>query len=452
MNLGERFADFASSLVWEDIPDSVRTMACELLADWLANAGAGSRSELPKCLASIDGNANAQVFSVLAGSLQKTDPLNAAMVNGAASHTLEFDDTHRAGLFHPGSPVISAAWSAAGITQTSGRGLLLGIIAGYEVSIRLARAINPGHYTVWHTTGTVGTLGAAVAAARCLKLTSQQTAWALGLAGTQAAGLWEVLPASPEAKALHPAKAAHGGLLAAMLANDNIGGPSTILEGSRGIFTAMARQAVDVEHLGDDLGKTWRILETTFKAYPVCGHTMTALEAAIKLQTKVTIEDIIRIEVRVVPVAIQVAGNRCPRTEYQAKFSLPFCVIQGMRFGRVTQAQFTADQIDHPDVKELLPKITLVADEKMGTKDGCRGARVTVTHTSGRILTEQSLIRKGDPERPLTTQEKKEKFYQLLSEVWGRDTTATVYELLQELPETESVHKWWSSLPLPAAG
>jgi 2-methylcitrate dehydratase PrpD len=449
MSLGKVFSDFACRLVWDDIPGPVRTMATELLADWLANAAAGSGSELSKSLASFGVQCGEKNFSLLAGSLQLADPLTVSMVNGAASHALEFDDSHREGLYHPGGPVISAAWAAAGIAPASGRELLTAIIAGYEISIRLAQAINPAHYTIWHTTGTIGTLGAAVAAARCLELSPQQTAWALGLAGTQAAGLWEVLPESPEAKALHPAKAAHGGLLSAMLAQRNIAGPSSIFEGSRGLFAAMARQTVDVDLLGADLGENWRILETTFKAYPVCGHTMTALEAAIKLHGKFSLREVSAIEVRVVPVSIQIAGNRLPESVYQAKFSLPFCVIQGLRVGRVTQAEFHPDELEHPEVRILLQKVKLVADEEMGTGDGRRAARVTVKLLGGRSHTEESLIRKGDPERPLSAVEKKEKFYQLLTEVWGRDTTASVYGLLQELPKVESIRKWWISLPQP---
>lgn len=450
MSLGKRLSDFASTLVWEDIPEPVRAMACELLADWLANAAAGSKAALPRSLASFAAPPPEQSFSLLAGSFKRTAPLTAAMVNGAASHALEFDDSHRAGLYHPGSPVISAAWAAAGIAPASGRALLCGIIAGYEISIRLAQVINPGHYTIWHTTGTVGTLGAAVAAARCLALSSQQTAWALGLAGTQAAGLWEVLPESPEAKALHPAKAAHGGVLAAMLAKRNIAGPTTILEGSRGIFAAMARQPVDVNRIGTDFGNNWRILETTLKAYPVCGHTMTALEAAIKLHGKFNLPEVAEIEVRAVPVSIQVAGNNSPQTEYQAKFSLPFCLIQGLRFGCVTQAQFSPKELEHPDVRTLLGKVRLVADEQMGTEDGRRAARVTVTLQGGRIYTEESLIRRGDPERPLSSREKKEKFYQLVTQVWGGTTSRLVFEQLQKLPDAESIHTWWHALPQPS--
>lgn len=449
MNLSHQIAAFSNELNWEDIPLAVQQMAKDLLADWLANAAGGAGTNLAKSLLSVSNSAPQKTDSVLAGSFEKVDPLTAAWVNGAASHGLEFDDSHRAGLYHPGSPVISAAWAAAAIRPASGSKLLSAIIAGYEVSLRVAKAINPSHYGVWHTTGTVGTLGAAVAAAHCLDLSVEQTAWALGLSGTQASGLWEVLPESPEAKALHPAKAAHSGLLAAMLAQHNIAGPTTILEGPRGVFAAMARQAVDQESCVADLGQTWRILEITFKAYPVCGHTMTALEAAIVLHGQFDLSDIKKIEVQATPIAIQIAGNSKPETEYQAKFSLPYCVVQGLLAGCVTQEQFTPAELAGGGVKELLQKVVLVPNQKMGSVDGRRGAKVIVHLKDGKQFSEESKIRKGDPERPLSRSEKKEKFLNLTMEVWGGSTASKVHDLLDGLPEAESIQKWWLSLPRP---
>ena len=187
MTLAEQYARFTHGLTWQDLPEEVRGLARELFADWLANAVAGYRSPLTQALLAV---VPASGSAVRIGDLHAADPLAATLINASAAHANEFDDSYRAGLYHPGAPVQAAAFSAACLNGVSGSAMLTGIVAGYEISLRLAAAINPAHYKVWHTTGTVGAFGAAAAAAHLLELTPEQTAAAFGLAGTQAAGRW----------------------------------------------------------------------------------------------------------------------------------------------------------------------------------------------------------------------------------------------------------------------
>ena len=323
MTLAEQYARFTHGLTWQDLPEEVRGMARELFADWLANAVAGYRSPLTQALLAV---VPASGSAVRIGDLHAADPLAATLINASAAHANEFDDSYRAGLYHPGAPVQAAAFSAACLNGVSGSAMLTGIVAGYEISLRLAAAINPAHYKVWHTTGTVGAFGAAAAAAHLLELTPEQTAAAFGLAGTQAAGLWEVLPDAPQAKNLHPAKAAHSGLLAALLAQRGINGPASIFEGEQGFFAATVPAEVDLSRCLAGLGEQWLTLDTTFKAYPVCGHTMTSIEAVLQLAAQVRAEEVEHIEVRAHPVSLQVAGETHPADEAAAKFSIPWCV------------------------------------------------------------------------------------------------------------------------------
>lgn len=236
MILTEQYAAFMTRLGWSGLPDDVRDYALDLIADWTANAAAGFDSPIGQIFWRLSKYGSGQDHSVVLGNLQTVDPLSAALINGAASHAVEFDDTHRGGLYHPGSPVIAAAWAAGGIQDISGQQFICAVVAGYEISMRLAAAINPEHYKIWHTTGTVGAIGAAASAGYCLALSSGQITGALGLAGTQAAGLWEILPDAPQAKGLHTGKAAHSGVLSALLAREGLSGPASILEGERGFL------------------------------------------------------------------------------------------------------------------------------------------------------------------------------------------------------------------------
>ena len=207
MTLAHDYARFATRLEWAALPAEVQRTALELFADWFANAAAGYASPLTQALRSLAPDSGAAGSALRIGDLRAADPLWATLLNASASHANEFDDSYRAGLYHPGAPVQAAALSAACLAEAPGTELLTAVVAGYEMSLRLAAAINPAHYAVWHTTGTVGAFGAAAASARALGLTAEQTAGAFGLAGTQAAGLWEVLPDAPQAKNLHPTPA-----------------------------------------------------------------------------------------------------------------------------------------------------------------------------------------------------------------------------------------------------
>jgi 2-methylcitrate dehydratase PrpD len=418
----------------------------ELFADWLANAAAGLDSPLGRAFLSLSKACEAHGRSMLIGALKPADPLWAALVNAGSAHALEFDDSYRAGLYHPGAPIISAGFSAACHAEARGPALLTALVAGYEVSLRLASAVNPGHYRLWHTTGTVGSFGAAAAAAYALKLDPKQTASAFGIAGTQAGGLWEVLPNAPLTKNLHPAKAAHSGLLAALLSQNGIEGPTTILEGPRGFFAATVPEPVDSTKCTAGLGEDWLMLHTTLKAYPVCGHAMTPIEASLDLHGQFAPSDVEEVEVRAHPVSLQVAGQRFPADEYQAKFSIPYCVAVALLMGRVGQEEFSPRVRESPAIREFLHRIRLVPDDGLVKVPGQRPARVTVRLSGGETLAAAADVRKGDPELSMTADEKRDKFLRLVGQAWGNHVAEGVFNSVRGLPGAQSILKWAEEL------
>lgn len=440
-SLAALYGRFSQALEWADLPEPVQGMTLDLVADWIANAAAGFSSDMGQALYRAGMAQNGP--AVLVGNRERVNPFCAALVNGGASHALEFDDAYRAGLFHPGAPVISSAWAAAGLGRVSGSRFLSAVAAGYEVSMRLAQAVNPGHNKIWHTTGTVGTFGAAVSAAHCLGLTAEQHTGALGLAGTQAAGVWEILPDTPGAKGLHAGKAAQAGLLAATLARQDLFGPASIFEGNRGFFKAAAIQNVDMKICCQDLARDFLILKTTIKAYPVCGHTMTAIEAALKLGARVkSLADIARIKVRVHPVSFGIAGNPDPGNGSEARFSIAYCVAAALVWQRITQDQFCPQALGNPDVSALMSKTTVVSDKDMVHPEGFRPAQVCLDFTDGTNVSETAVCRKGDPENPMTGDELKAKFLGLVKDVWDPKTGQAVYEAIRNLPEHNDFNQW----------
>lgn len=449
MTLAERYGQFLSGMTWDDLPGHVREKILDLVADWMANAAAGLGSEIGQALSAVAQEPVGNIYSVLLGSLEKAAPLNAALINGGACHALEFDDAYRKGLYHPGAPVISSAWAAAGILPVPGCRFLSAVAAGYEVSMRIAEAVNPDHNRRWHTTGTVGSLGAAAAASHCLGLDAKQSTSALGLAGTQAAGLWEILPDAPAAKGLHAGRAAQSGLMAALLAKQNIPGPSTILEGPRGMFNAMVSAPLDSSACLEGLGQMWRLSETTIKAYPVCGHTMTSIEAALVLAQHVEPDDIRTIEIRAHSVSADVAGIPAPRTVAEAKFSIAFCTALALARKRVILQHFVPSLLTDPAILSLLSKTRLVVDDALTSTPGLRPAKVTLWLQDGAVRSETACTRKGDPENPLTRDEVKTKFMDLTGPVWKRDGAAAVFEAIGCLIESKNFYSWLDSYLLP---
>jgi 2-methylcitrate dehydratase PrpD len=446
LTLSQRYADFVHELTWTDLPAEVRQISVELFADWFANAAAGLASPLSRALGSLAPVYDGPGRALRVGDLTPLEPLWAALINAGASHALEFDDSYRAGLYHPGAPVLSAAFAGACHARAPGAELLTAAVAGYEISLRLALAINPAHYRIWHTTGTVGSFGAAAAAARTLGLNPLQIAGAFGIAGTQAAGLWEVLPEAPQAKNLHPAKAAQAGLLAALLSSKGIQGPSAIFEGRQGFFSAMVLEPVDRAKCEAGLGREWLTLETTFKYYPVCGHTMTSIEAGLKLQGQFSLGEVEGIEVHAHPVSLQVAGRFFPENEYQAKFSIPYCVAVALLAGRVGQDEFSREVRQSAEVETLQRKMTLVPDDGLGGAPGERPARVTVRTSGGRSFTATAAVRRGDPECPMTGDEKRGKFLKLTEPVWGREAAERIFESIRALPAAADTLQWAEEL------
>ncbi len=446
MTLAEQYALFASQLEWSRLPAAVKQIALELFSDWFANAVAGFDSPLAQALLSLSPVYEGPGRAMRVGDLVSAEPLWAALVNAGAAHALEFDDSYRAGLYHPGAPILSAAFSAACKAEAPGSALLTGMVAGYEVSMRLASAVNPSHYKLWHPTGTVGSFGAAAAAGRALGLGPQKIAAALGIAGTQAAGLWEVLPDAPQVKNLHPAKAAFAGLLAVLLAQKGIEGPRKILEGSRGFFAATVPEPVSAEKCTRGLGKEWLILDTTFKTYPVCGHAMTPIEASLKLHGQFDLEMVEEVEVRAHPVSLQVASQPYPMDEYQAKFSIPYCVAAALFKGRVGQDEFSAQLRQSPEIQGLLKKIRLIPDDSLTKVPGLRPARICVRLVGGKALAASAEVRKGDPEHPMTASEKRDKFMKLTANAWGARAAEKVFESMGLLPQVENVLKWADGL------
>ncbi|MFI6348632.1 MmgE/PrpD family protein [Streptomyces sp. NPDC050560] len=419
------FADFAVRSRATPLPEEVAQAATRALVDWygatLAGSGMPPAAALRRALAALGAPGPARLIPDGASA----DARTAALVNGTASHTAELDDIWRDGIYHPGSPTVAAALAAAEQLGASGQQLLRAIAVGYEIGCRIAAAVQPSHYTFWHTTGTVGTLGAAAAVAELLQLDRTAFAHALATATTNAAGLQQAFRSESMSKPLHAGHAAQSGLVAAFAAREGFTGARDVLEGPAGFGAAMSED-VDWADAVARLGTTWAVTRPTVKNHSACGHTFAAVDAALELRAAGVDPDTVRaVEVDTYTTATRVAGNADPATAFEAKFSMAYCVAAAFRLGTVRLAAFTGERLADPGLRDLVARTTVRPSAEFD-KDfpGLRRARVTVHLADGTSPTRTRNTRKGDPDDPLSDAELRAKFDELARPVLGPEAAA----------------------------
>jgi 2-methylcitrate dehydratase PrpD len=415
-NPSAELARFASELRFEQIPEHVVRRTEDLLLDWFGSAlaGKGMRAiDTIERFAAQMGPASGP--SEILPSRRQTTPLFAAMVNAASSHIAEQDDVHNGSVFHPAAVVFPVVLAVAQSLGSSGREMLTASVAGYEVGIRVGEFLGRSHYKVFHTTGTAGTVAAAVAAGRLLNLTPEQMLNAIGSAGTQAAGLWEFLRDAADSKQLHTAHAAASGLSAAYLAKDGFTGAKQILEGAQGMAAGMSNDA-DPKKLTDRLLERWATPETSFKFHASCRHTHPAADALLQVikQHDLSPEQIKKVTTHVHQGAIDVLGPVVnPVTVHQAKFSMG-TVLGLIAVSRNAGINEFETSVKDPAVAAFRDKVSMTLDPEV---DGAYPAqwigKVTVETTDGRTLKGRVNEPKGDPGNTLTRPELEDKALRL---------------------------------------
>jgi 2-methylcitrate dehydratase PrpD len=451
-HLSAELAAFAANLRYEDIPAPVLRRAEDLLLDCLASILAGASA---RAVQAIDRYAAAMGPADGASEVlitrRRTTPLFAAMVNAAAAHVVEQDDVHNGSVFHPAAVVFPPALAVAQALGRSGRDLLVAAVAGYEVGIRVGEFLGRSHYKIFHTTGTAGTLAAAVTTGRLLNLSPEAMLNALGSAGTQAAGLWEFLRDAADSKQLHTAKAAADGITAAYLAQDGFTGARHILEGPQGMAAGMSTDA-DPSRLCDRLGERWALAETSFKFHASCRHThpaADALQQALR-DNNLAEADIERVVAHVHQGAIDVLGPVVnPQTVHQSKFSMGTVLALIARQGRAGLAEFDAG-LDDPGVAAFRGKVEMELDPEVDGADPQRWiGKVTVYTRDGRKLHSRVDEPKGDPGNTLSRAEIEDKTLSL-GRYAGAATEPELRGLIDAIWNLEKMDKVDALLPRKA--
>ena len=391
------------------------------MVDWTANLLSGScqppATLLTAALATERGSGRAICY---AGG-QQGGMRHAALINAVASHSIQFDDIHRNSGCHPGAPIIAAALAVAQAREAGLPALLRAITAGYEVCCRIGLAVQPSHYRFWHPTGTLGTFGAATAAALLLGCDATGMAHAIATAATMAGGLKQAMTGAGMSKPLHAGHAAEAGVLAALAAAASVTGVLDVLDGPAGFAAATSADRGKWDVALQDLGESFAIGSITFKNYGCNGHIFTALDAVRDLQAEAGFraEDVAQIHVAGYASTKEICDRPEARSLTDARFSLQYCVAALLLLGGVRASAFDEVHRADPAIHALMAKITLSLAPDLTSADSRRPARVRVTLQNGGVLERIRHTRRGDPEDPLSDQDLSDKFLELTKPVIG---------------------------------
>jgi 2-methylcitrate dehydratase PrpD len=312
----------ACAFEYDELPAPAREIARQCVLDYLGVAIAGAAEPLVGLLLDELTEAAGAPQAGVIGHETRLPALSAARVNGAAAHALDYDDVNMAMPGHPSVAILPGLLALAELKGASGREVVTAFVAGYETTCRIGAALQPGHYNLgFHSTGTVGSFGAAAACARLLGLDAKTTAVALGIAGTQAAGLKSQF--GTMCKPFHAGKAAQNGLLAARLAQRGFSSRTDIVECVQGFaLTHGSDFAPEAALATPEAG--FHLLANLFKYHAACYFTHAPIECARRLREEhgLTPDLIAGVTLRIDASCDRVCNIPTPVDGLQSKFSL----------------------------------------------------------------------------------------------------------------------------------
>lgn len=452
-------AGFLADARWDDLPASAVAAAKLAVLDWFGSVLAGAH-EPPARIAREVAAGLGQADDATVFPAGRAAAAVAALANGVAGHILELDDIHKGSTVHGAAPIVPAALAVAERERADGRAFLLAVALGYDAALRVGEAVNPSHYRFFHPTGTAATFGAAAAAGSLLGLDAPRMLDALGTAGTTAAGLWEFNADGAMSKHLHPGKAAFNGVLAADLAARGFTGASRILEGERGFFRATSAEH-DPTRITAGLGTVWKVEENGYKLHSCCGHTHTAIDAALEIRAGLAdpAAEIAAVEVATYGPGWEIVKERNPSTPYRAKFSLAYVVAAALLEGRVGLEQFALerfapDGVREPAIAAFLPRVAIRVDPDLTAAYPAKWpARLAVTLTDGRVLRAEGDYPRGNAENPAPLAELRAKAHALIAPRYGDATADAVLDAVLAMDAVPDVAALMRTVfPTPAGG
>ncbi len=454
MTVTDEVVEFSTKTGYDDLPDDIVQVAKRHILDSIGVTMAGSLEPVTTMITKYVTTFGGSGSSVIIGSRQKTQPPMAALANATSGHALDYDDTQLSTsreaiyglLTHPSVPVYAAALALADHLGVSGKKFLEAYAVGVEVSCRIADSMNPEH--VWrgfHTTGTVGTLGATAAAAKILDLNDNELRNALGIASATGAGIRESF--GTMVKPLQAGNAARNGVFAALVAKHGFEAPVDSISGKYGFFNVMGGGFNNDKIMGR-LGRPFFFISPgiSIKPYPSGSLTHPAMDLAFELAEAHDFEagDINDVTVKTSSAMHIALRYSEPRTVLEAKFSMQYCVASVLVRRNITLADFRdEDRLKDSSLTRLMRKTSFEIDPELDKRGYERmRTRMIIRLIDGRVISGERDVARGHPEDPMTEEDLKAKFVNCACGVTSPEITDRIIEATRDLESISNIRDY----------
>jgi len=437
-------AEFAANLRYEDLPAEVTRMARQCVLDSLGCGIYGSGTPWVDAVVRTVARLGGPGVAAAWGRPVRADVLGAALINGTAAQGYELDDCHDQSMSHYGAGVVPAVLAVAeAMGPFDGRQIVTAVVAGYEVGTRVGNTVSPSAFhRGFHPCGLTSTFAAAAAVGRLLDLDTDHYINALGLAGSQAAGLM-ASQFGAMAKRFHSGKAAMNGIIAALAAREGLTGVREVLEAPYGGFCSTYADEYDLDYATQGLGEHWETLRNGFKQYSSLASSHTTVDAlrAIRARTEVRPEDVADVRVETTEMVYVHCGwpYEYNGETIAAQMNLPFTAAVTLIDGTAFIDGYTDDRLDDPQVLALAEKVhvEVAADLDALGKQEMRAVRVTLTTTAGDQYSESVTYRSGHWKSPIPAEDLTAKFRDLAERVITPQAASEIERIVDRLDELD---------------
>ena len=456
MGLTQELAKYCSGLKFKQLPDEVIDRVKYFFLDFIGVACRGSLEASSRSMYRFVrevGNGNRG--GVIIGTKKRAPFVYAALANGTSSHAIEMDDVNNESSLHPGVVVFPAALGTSEMFGSDGKSFIEAVVLGYEVVIRLGKALGPEntYRRGFHPTALCGTFGSSVAASKIMGLKEERMVSAMGIAGSQAAGSMEYLAQGAWTKRFHAGWAAHSGMIAAQLARKGFQGPTSIIEGRDGFLHAYSNGA-DVSKVLEGIGSGFEILRTSVKPHACCRYMQPPIDGVLKIvrENDLRPDQVEKVRLGILragaPLIAEPIENKYrPQSIVEAQFSMPFGAAVAVLYRKAGLGEFHLSKINSEEVKRMMRQVECVVDpdlDKTFPKQWCATAEI-FTKDGKRYFTKIEYP-KGDPENPLSWDEVIEKFNDLSSRSLTKERRLKIVDQVRKLEEIRDLQRWSSLL------
>lgn len=441
--ISEKIAEFTLEQNISQIPPNVISHGKLLLMDTFGVAMANLEQTHIQAVRQVVEDMGSRPVCTLWGSGEKAQVSDAVLYNAALIHGSDYDDTHVAGIVHCSAAVVSTAIAVGEATGSTGQEIYEAIVIGWEIIVRLGVAARGRFHDVgYHGTAIAAPFAAACVAGRLMKVSKDVLVNALGICGSQAAGVQEFLRDGSWSKKLHPGWGAHGAIWAVNLAKAGYIGPKKIFEGDFGVWKTHCGTIEGLEEF-DDLGKVWHTPEITFKLYPVCHMTHSFIDCLLKARKEIDCEDIASIECRIEERCYHIVcepekAKKNPETDYMMRFSLPYVAAVALVCGKVSPWEIDMQLAKDSRIQALMQKVDCIADDEK-KNPGYFPGWVKIRLKNGVEYVYDQRWEAGTAQNPVDMDAVMTKFHNNLEHFYTEDQIKKLLELIQQIECLERI-------------